>query len=61
VPHEENILIADTPADFAAQTIRMMTDPELWQRIANSARRQVEVYYDWRIAGRKLIRAFEDD
>lgn len=61
VTHNQNILIADTAADFAAQTIRVMTDPELWQRIANNGRCQIEKLYDWRITGRQLMQAFEDE
>ncbi len=59
VTHEKNILIADTASDFAAQTIRMMTDSELWQNIATNGRRQIEQVYDWQVTGRQLVRAFE--
>ncbi len=60
VTHDQNILIADTAADFAAQTVRMMTDPALWERIAENGRRQIEQVYDWRVTGRQLIQAFQD-
>lgn len=61
VTHDQNILIADTAADFAAQTARLMTDPELWQRIASNGRRQIEQVYDWRVTGRQLVQAFEEE
>jgi glycosyltransferase involved in cell wall biosynthesis len=59
VIHDENILIADAATDFAAQTLRVMTDPRLWQRIADNGRHQVEQVYDWRVVGRQLVQAFE--
>ncbi|MCP4536932.1 MAG: glycosyltransferase [Chloroflexi bacterium] len=58
--HNQNILVADTPADLAAQAVRLMVDTELWQRIVSNGRRQVEQVYDWRATGRQLIRAFEE-
>ncbi|GAB4534101.1 MAG: glycosyltransferase family 4 protein [Anaerolineae bacterium] len=60
VTHDQDILIADTASDFAEQTIRLMTQPELWQRIADNGRRLIEEVYDWRVTGQRLVRAFED-
>lgn len=60
VIHDENILIADTAADFAAQTVRLMNDAKLWQRMADNSRRQIEQVYDWRVVGRQLVQEFED-
>lgn len=45
VTHEENILLADTPADFARAIDRLIQDRELWQRIAQSGRQLVEECY----------------
>lgn len=59
VTHDENILVADTAADFAAKTVRLMTQPELWQQVASNGRRLVETVHDWRVTGRQLVRAFE--
>jgi glycosyltransferase involved in cell wall biosynthesis len=58
--HDQNILIADTPAGLAAQAVRLMTDAGLWQRIADNGRRQIEQVYDWRITGQQLIHVFEE-
>jgi len=58
VTPDQNILVADTAADFAAQTVRMMTDSELWQRIASNGRRQIERVYDWQVVGEQLVQAF---
>lgn len=44
----DNALIADTPADFAAATLRVLNDPLLAGRLATGGRRTVEHCYDWR-------------
>ena len=49
---EEDILIADTPDDFARQTLRLLDDFVLRARLAANARRLVEQTYTWdRIGG----------
>ncbi|MGQ9787047.1 MAG: glycosyltransferase family 4 protein [Anaerolineae bacterium] len=45
---DENILIADTPADFAAATVRLLREPELGDRLRVAGRAWVEAHYDWR-------------
>jgi len=60
VSHSENILIADTAADLAAQTLCLMTDPKQWQHIARNGRRLIEQVYDWRATGQQLVQAFGD-
>jgi glycosyltransferase involved in cell wall biosynthesis len=44
----ENILIADSPEDFSEAVIRVLTDPDLAQRLRCNGRRWVEEHYDWR-------------
>jgi glycosyltransferase involved in cell wall biosynthesis len=44
----EHVLIADSPGDFAAATMRLLDDPALAQRLAETGRRLVETQYDWR-------------
>jgi glycosyltransferase involved in cell wall biosynthesis len=34
VTHEENILLADSPDDFAHQVDRLIEDDELWNRLS---------------------------
>ena len=46
--HGENILIADTPADFAAAVLRLLGEPELNQRLRTNGRQWVERRYDYR-------------
>ncbi len=51
VMHGENILIADNPAQFASETVRLLRDPTLRARLAANARRLVEEKYNWRSIG----------
>ena len=46
--HEQNILIADTPADFAQATIRVLNDPVLAQQLQQGGRQSVIEKYNWR-------------
>jgi glycosyltransferase involved in cell wall biosynthesis len=46
----ENLLIADTAADFAAAVTRVLTLPDLAARLAQGGRATVEQHYDWRTA-----------
>ena len=55
----QHLLVADTAAGFAAQTVRLLTDPDRWQRLAAAGRRQIEAVYDWKVVGRQLVQAFE--
>lgn len=54
VTHEQDILIADTPQDFAAATVRLLTDAALNARLTAEGRRTAENYYDYRQACRPL-------
>ena len=49
VEHEKNILIADTPEDFSRQTLRLIEDKELWQKISQNARELIVNRYRWDI------------
>ena len=44
----ENILIADSPEDFARAVIRVLAEPDLAQRLRLNGRRWVKEHYDWR-------------
>ncbi len=59
VTPEQDILIADTPAGFAAQTVRLLRSPELRARLARNGRRLVEVRYDWQRIGQKWLQVVE--
>jgi len=60
VTHGENILIADTPADFAAQAVRLLSENALRKRLIANGRRLVETTYDWGMIARQLIQAYEE-
>lgn len=48
VRHEDNVLLADTPATFAAAVRRVLTEPATAHTLATAGRRTVEQCYDWR-------------
>jgi len=50
----ENILVADTPLDFAQAVVRVIQDGDLAQRLAENGRQWVKEKYDWRMVYRKL-------
>lgn len=45
--HDEEILLADTPRDFARETLRLLADDNLGKRLGQSARKLVERAYAW--------------
>jgi len=51
----EEILIADGPAEFAAQVVRLLGDAGLRARLAVHGRRAVEARYDWRAIGAQFV------
>ncbi|HEY1677837.1 MAG TPA: glycosyltransferase family 4 protein [Candidatus Sulfotelmatobacter sp.] len=48
----ENILLADTPRDFARSVLSLLTDETRRKSLGAAARRLVEGSYSWRIAGK---------
>ena len=46
----EDILIADTPEDFADTVVRLMQDGALAARLTAAGRKWAETRYDWRTA-----------
>jgi glycosyltransferase involved in cell wall biosynthesis len=49
-----HLLVAEEPQAFAAEAVRLLSDPELSDRIARSARELAEHSYDWRPLGDRL-------
>lgn len=45
---DENILLADTPAEFAGAVVRVLRRDEVAQRLRRNGRRWVAGRYDWR-------------
>ena len=51
----EHCFIADAPEAFAKKTVRLLTDQQLYRRIAANGRQLVETRHDWdKIAGRLM-------
>lgn len=51
----EHLLLADTPADLAAQVVRILSDRALARSISARARAFVERSYDWSVVARPLV------
>jgi polysaccharide biosynthesis protein PslH len=56
VEHEKNILLAETPQNFARQCVRLLRDPDFRRSLGNAARRLVEEKYSWA----RVVDDFED-
>lgn len=56
----KNILIADSPGQFAAETVKLLTDRVLYQNIVNEARKLVETHYDWNILASRLLQTYDE-
>ena len=60
VMHDENILIADDPASFTRQVVRLFGDPGLRSRLADNGRRLVEQKYSWSQIGQDFCVLVEE-
>lgn len=45
----QDVLIADSPEDFASSVVSLLRDKELQERISANGRRLVEEKYDWQV------------
>lgn len=54
VTPEKNILIANKPADYIQQTVRVLNDQALRVCLSKNARRLAVDMYSWKVIGRKL-------
>jgi len=59
--HEHDILLADTSAEFAAQIVRLYDDPELWRRLAENGRRNVQQHFSVDAARQALRELLKTD
>lgn len=48
VRHNENIILADDPVDFAREVARLLRDREAREKIGEAARQLVQANYSWR-------------
>ncbi|MDD5020326.1 MAG: glycosyltransferase [Candidatus Omnitrophica bacterium] len=56
----QNIVLADTPQDFADKVCRLLDDESERSVLGESGRELVKERYDWRVVGRKLNEALMD-
>ncbi|MBI4465010.1 MAG: glycosyltransferase, partial [Acidobacteria bacterium] len=54
-----HLLIADSPAAFAAACLRLLEEPEKAVALAANARRLAETNYDWSVMGRRLEQVYD--
>jgi glycosyltransferase involved in cell wall biosynthesis len=59
VTHEHDILIADTPAEFADAVLRVLEDAGIAARLSHNGRRLAETVYDYRVACRPLDKIYQ--
>ncbi|GAB4447174.1 MAG: hypothetical protein Kow00120_17340 [Anaerolineae bacterium] len=57
-PPGEALLVADAPEAFAAAVARLLSDADLWARVAGGGRRFAEASLDWEGALRRLERRY---
>lgn len=51
----EHLLIADTASEFAESVVRVLTQPQVGQRLAESAFELVRLEYDWKVLGPRVL------
>jgi glycosyltransferase involved in cell wall biosynthesis len=56
---DEHLLVADTPADFARATLRLLKDSHLRQRLVENAYRFVQERYDWPVIMPRFLQLAE--
>jgi len=56
----EDVLIADDPQGFAAQTVRLLRDEALREKLGKNGRKQVQAKYDWEIVIRQVEEMYDE-
>ncbi len=54
-----DVLVGDTPQDFAASVIRLLEDEALQKQLADNGRRLAENYYDWRVILNRMEKIYD--
>jgi glycosyltransferase involved in cell wall biosynthesis len=57
--HGKEVLVSDDPADFAAEVVRLYSDPDLWQSIQAAGYNFIKERYSW-ARGLELCRQILD-
>ena len=60
VTPDKNILVGDSPGEFAEQVIRVCTDGDLMKSLGEEGRKLVEEKYSWVTIGENLNRIYEN-
>ncbi len=55
----KDVLVADSPSDFAEAVLRLMHDKALQSSLASNSRQLVESKYDWQVVLRELDKTYE--
>jgi glycosyltransferase involved in cell wall biosynthesis len=58
--HGREVLIADTPEQFADAVQALLADPQLRERLSREGRQAVAARYDWRSIGNRLDHLLEE-
>ena len=56
---DQELVVADTPAEFAAAVLALLRDPARRERLGRAARRFAGSRYDWRMIVPRLERVYE--
>lgn len=59
IPNED-IMIADTPRDFAQKSIYLLEHPQEAERVGKKGRKIIEKYYAWEMIGQKMYPVYEE-
>ena len=54
VTHDQDLLLADTPAAFVTTTLRLLNDDSLQRRLGEAGRKLVESSYSWQALGQQF-------
>jgi hypothetical protein len=54
--HGEHVLVADTPAGYAQEIIRLYNDPVLWQQLVDGGKANVAKTFSRDVAREELAR-----
>ncbi|MBE6385508.1 MAG: glycosyltransferase [Lentisphaerae bacterium] len=58
--HGDNVMIANTPQEFAAYICELLSEPELWQRISDGGRKFIKETYARESAEKMMDQLIED-
>jgi len=59
VEDKKNIMIANTPEEFAKKIIQLVSDKELWKKVSQEGRKLVEEQYDWELIACSLLDVYK--